>query len=111
MNFFSKSALTFFMLISMLVSSTIAFAESSAGVNETVAHIEKAIERIQNSDFAGANTHLIAARKSSRSIESDDAILKKANSNLIQGQIQSKKGKIDTSTPLLKKAIEQFKSL
>lgn len=111
MNFIKKSAVTFVMLISMAASSTVAFAESSVSVNDTISHIEKALVNIKNSDFAAANLHLKAARSSSTQIESKDAIVKKANSNLIQGQIQSKKGKIEASTTLLNKAIEQYKSL
>ncbi len=48
MNIIKKTALTFFMAISLGASSAIAFAEeaansSAASTNETIAHIEKAL--------------------------------------------------------------------
>lgn len=110
MNLIKTSTLAFIMFILMAVSS-LAFAESSANINETIGHIEKAIVKIQESDFAAAYLHLKAARSSAEQIEGDEAAIKKAYSNLLQGQLQSKKGKIETSTELLNKAIEQYKSL
>jgi hypothetical protein len=53
MNFIKKLALIFFMAISLGASSTIAFAEvaansSAVSINETIAHIEKALIEVNN---------------------------------------------------------------
>ncbi|WP_305907559.1 hypothetical protein Q9L42_015240 [Methylomarinum sp. Ch1-1] len=110
MNFIKKTTLTFFMLISMAASS-LAFAEASASVNETIGHIEKALAKIEKSDFAGAYLHIKAARASSKQIEGNEDIVKKANNKVIQGQIQSKKGKVETSTAALNESLELYRSL
>ncbi len=116
MNIIKKTALIFFMALSSIASSTIAYAEADAqrsavSINETVAHIEKALVEITKSDFAAANVHLIAARASSKRITGTETIVKKANAILIQGQIQSKQGEIKKATDLLNKAIELYNSL
>ena len=116
MHLIKKTALTFFMAISLAATSTLAFAEeaansSAASVNETIAHIEQAILEVNKSDFAAANTHLRAARSSSDKITGNEALVKKANAIVIQGQIQSKQGEIKKSTALLSQGLELYKSL
>lgn len=116
MNFIKKTALTFLTALLLSALSQLAFAEESASnsganVNETIAHVEKAIVSVNKSDFAAANLHLKAARSSSAQITGDEAIVKQANANVIQGQIQSKQGEIKKSTALLTKGLELYQSL
>jgi len=117
MNIIKKIALTFFIAISLGAISTITFAEeavinsSAVSINETIAHIEKALVEVNKSDFSAAHLHLKAARASSEHITGDEAIVKQANASVIQGQIQSKYGDVKKSSDELKKAIELYKSL
>jgi Mg2+ and Co2+ transporter CorA len=116
MNIIKKIALTFFMAISLGAISTITFAEeavnsSAASINETIAHIEKALVEVNKSDFSAAHLHLKAARASSEHITGNEVIVKQANASVIQGQIQSKYGDVKKSSDELKKAIELYKSL
>jgi ribosomal protein L5 len=116
MNIIKKTALTFFMAISLVATSTVALAElasnsSAASINETIAHIEKAVVEVNKSDFAAANLHLRAARTSSEQITGNEAIVKKANASVIQGQMQSKAGQIQKATDYLNTGIELYKSI
>jgi hypothetical protein len=116
MNFIKKSALIFFMAISLGATSTLVFAEvaansSAVSINETIAHIEKALIEVNKSDFSAAHLHLKAARSSSEHITGDEAIVKQANASVIQGQIQSKHGDIKASSTELNKALALYKSL
>jgi hypothetical protein len=116
MNIFKKSALIFFMAISLGASSTLAFAEvaansSAVSINETIAHIEKALIEVNKSDFSAAHLHLKAARSSSEHITGNEATIKEANASVIQGQIQSKHGDIKASSAELNKALVLYKSL
>lgn len=104
------------MAISLGATSAIAFAEeaansSAATINETITHVEKAIVEVNKSDFSAAYIHLKAARSSSEKITGNDAVVKKANASVIQGQIESKHGDIKKSVAELNKAIELYKSL
>jgi hypothetical protein len=116
MNIIKKTALTFFIAISLGASSAIAFAEeaansSAASINETIAHVEKALVEVNKSDFSAAHLHLKAARSSSEQITGNEAIVKQANADVIQGQIQSKHGDVKKSSDELNKALELYKSL
>jgi len=116
MNIIKKTALTFFMAISLGASSAIAFAEeaansSAASISETIAHVEKALVEVNKSDFSAANVHLKAARASSEQITGNEAIVKQANASVVQGQISSKHGDVKKSAAELNKAIELYKSL
>ena len=116
MNIIKKTALTFFMAISLGASSVIAFAEEAANssatsINETIAHIEKALVEVNKSDFSAAHLQLKAARSSSEQITGNEAIVKQANASVIQGQIQSKHGDVKKSSDELNKALELYKSL
>lgn len=96
--------------------SAVAFAEeaansSAASINETIAHVEKALVEVNKSDFSAAHLHLKAARSSAEHITGDEAIIKQANASVIQGQIQSKHGDINKSSVELNKALELYKSL
>lgn len=117
MNFIKKVISSSFIAISLLgaVSST-AFAEetvntANVGSGELINHIEQALAEIQVSNFSIANMHLKAARAVLDEMTNDDAAFKKAKSNLLQGQIQAKKGNIKSSSELLNKALSFFKSL
>ena len=104
------------MAISLGAISTITFAEeavnsSAASINETIAHIEKALVEVQKSDFSAAHLHLKAARESSDKISGNEAIVKQANASVIQGQIQAKYGDVKKSSDELNKALELYKSL
>ena len=116
MNIIKKTALTFFMAISLLASSAIAFAEeaansSAASINETIAHVEKALVEVNKSDFSAAHLQLKAARSSSEKITGNEDILKQANASVIQGQIQSKHGDVQKASDELNKALTLYKSL
>lgn len=116
MNIIKKTALTFFIAISFGAGSAIAIAEeavnsSAASINETIAHVEKALVEVNKSDFSAAHLHLKAARSSSEHITGNEAIVKQANASVIQGQIQSKHGDVKKSSEELNKAIELYKSL
>jgi len=116
MNIIKKTALTFFMAISLGASSAIAFAEEAANssatsINETIEHVEKALVEVNKSDFSAAHLHLKAARSSSEHITGNEAIVKQANASVIQGQIQSKYGDVKKSSDELNKALELYKSL
>lgn len=116
MKIFRKTALTLLMAIVMGTSSTLVFAEatansSAASISATIEHVQKAIVEVKNSDFSAANLHLKAARASAEQITGNEAVVKQANSNIIQGQIESKKGDIAKSSELLIKGLELYKSL
>jgi hypothetical protein len=116
MNIIKKIALIFFIAISLGAISTTAVAEeaansSAASINETIAHVEKALVEVNKSDFSAAHLHLKAARSSSEHITGNEDILKEANASVIQGQIQSKHGDVKKSSDELNKAIELYKSL
>jgi hypothetical protein len=116
MNIIKKTALTFFMAISLCASSAIAFAEeaansSAASINETIAHVEKALVEVNKSDFSAAHLQLKAARSSSEKITGNEDILKQANASVIQGQIQSKHGDVQKASDELNKALTLYKSL
>jgi len=116
MNIIKKTALIFFMAISFGASSTIVFAEettnsSAASINETIAHVEKALVEVNKSDFSAAHLHLKAARVSAEQITGNEAIVKQANASVIQGQIQSKHGDVKKASDELNKALELYKSL
>jgi len=116
MNNIKKTVLTFFMAISLGASSSVAFAEeaansSAASINETIAHVEKALVEVNKSDFSAAHLHLKAARSSSEQITGNEAIVKQANASVIQGQIQSKYGDIKKASEELNKSLELYKSL
>jgi len=111
-----KTALTLFIAVSLGASSITAFAKeaatgSEASLNETISHVEKALAEVRKSDFAAANIHLKAARSSSSQITGNDAIVKQANEDVIQGQIQSNQGEVEKSSALLTKGLELYKSL
>ena len=116
MNTFKKTALTLFIAVSLGAGSVAAFAEEAAkgqdaSLNETISHVEKALVEVKKSDFAAANIHLKAARSSSSQITGNDAIVKQANEDVIQGQIQSNQGEVEKSSALLTKGLELYKSL
>ncbi len=116
MNTINKTALTLFITVFLGASSITAFAKeaakgSEASINETISHVEKALVEIKKSDFASANLHLKAARASSAQITGDDTIVKQANANVIQGQIQSNQGEVEKSAALLTKGLDLYKSL
>lgn len=104
------------MAISLIASSTLAFAEetvnpSAATINETIAHVESAIVEINKSDFAASYLHLKSAREIGAQITGNDEIVKKANIIVIQGQIASKKGEVKEATDLLNEALKLYKTL
>ena len=84
---------------------------SAISANETITHLEKAIVEVNKSDFSAANLHLKAARSSSELITGHADIVKQANADVVQGQIESKSGDVKKSSALLNKALELYKSL
>ena len=115
MNIIKKTALTFSMAI-CLGAGVSAYAEettngSAISANETITHLEKAIVEVNKSDFSAANLHLKAARSSSELITGHADIVKQANADVVQGQIESKSGDVKKSSALLNKALELYKSL
>ncbi len=110
MKIIKKLLITLSILFSM---SSLAFADQAAvnSAQETIGHVEQALVEIDQSDFSTANLHLKAARASSTKITGNEAIIKQANDSIVQGQIESKKGDVASSTALLKKGIELYKSL
>ena len=116
MNIIKKTALTFFMAICLGATSVSAFAEEAANgsansINETIAYVEKALIEVNKSDFSAAQLLLKAARSSSEHITDHQAVVKQANENVIQGQIQSKSGDVKKAAGFLSKALELYKSL
>jgi hypothetical protein len=116
MNIIKRSALSLFMAVTLGASSAIAFAEegadsSAAGVQETIAHVEKALAEVNKSDFSAAYLHLKSARASSEQISGNEATVKQANASVIQGQIQAKRGDVKKSSDELNKALVLYKSL
>ena len=116
MNFFKKTALTFFLAISLGAISITAFAEeaaadSAASITETIGHVEQALAEVNKSDFSASLLHIKAARSSSESITGNEEVLKQANASVVQGQIQSKLGNDKKSAVELTKALELYKSL
>ncbi len=115
MNIIKITALSLFLAISFGAAS-MAYAEeagisSSASVGETISHIEKALVEINKSDFNAAQVHLKAARGSAEKITGNEAIVKKANAFVIQGQIKTKLGDIKNASEELNKALELYRSL
>ena len=116
MDMIKISVLALFLAFSFGAGSGLAYAEevtasSSAGIGETIAHIEQAIAEIAKSDFNTAQVHLKAARAAAEKISTNEDAVKKANAFVIQGQIKAKKGDIDSSTAELNKALELYKSM
>lgn len=116
MNIIKKTALILSMAVSLAAGSATAYAgeaanSSAASVSETIMHVEKALTEISQSDFNAARVHLKAARASGDNITGNEAVVKKANALVIQGQIQTKLGDIKSSSDELNKALELYKSL
>lgn len=117
MNILKKLVLISCMAVALAGTATIAYAEETAAsgsaaiVSETVSHIEKALIEISKSDFNAAQVHLKAARSSAEKISGNQAIVKQANANVIQAQIQTKLGDIKKASEELNKALELYKSL
>lgn len=116
MNIIKKAAFILFLSLSLGAVSMTAYAEatvagSATGVNETISHIEKALVEISKSDFNTAQVHLKAARAAGEKITGNEAIIKKANALVIQGQIKTKLGDIKSASDELNKALELYKSL
>jgi len=103
------------MATSLGAFSTGVFAEeavsSVTNTSETIAHIEKALEKVNQSDFSAARLHLKAARLSSEKITGNEAIVKEANADVIKGQILSNQGESKQSADELSKALVLYKSL
>lgn len=118
MNIIKKTAITFFMAIS-LGASSIASAEEAAAViaapanslNETIAHIEAGLAEVTKSDFAAAQLHLKAARESSATITGNEEIVKQGNDSTIKGQVFAKTGESEKSAVELNKALGFYKSI
>ncbi|MEY3288410.1 MAG: hypothetical protein RLZZ419_652 [Pseudomonadota bacterium] len=116
MNFLKKTALTFFMAISLGAISTTVFAaeaapDSAVSITETIGHVEQALVEVGKNDFSASVLHIKAARSSAESITGNEKILKQANANVVQGQIQAKLGDEKKSAAELTKALELYKSL
>jgi hypothetical protein len=118
MNIIKKTAITFFMAIS-LGASSIAFAEEAAAVvaapanslNETIMHIKAGLAEVTKSDFAAAQLHLKAARESSATITGNEEIVKQGNDSTIKGQIFAKTGEVEKAAAELNKALGFYKSI
>jgi hypothetical protein len=116
MNFIKAVALTCAMTWLLAVTSTYAIAEvkvvdPSSTLKETIAHVEQGLAEVKKSDFAAANLHLKAAVESSDQIKGNEAIVKAARANVVQGNIQSKQGEIEKSAVFLNKGLVLYKSL
>jgi hypothetical protein len=106
-----KTALPFFLAMSLGAISASAFAEASVEVSETITHVEQALADVNKSDFSAAVLHLKAARSASERITGNAAVVKQANANVIQAQIQSKFGDVQKSADELNKALVLYKTL
>jgi hypothetical protein len=116
MNIIKTTTIVLSMAICFSVGSVTAFAEETTAsqatsASETISHIEKALVEISKSDFNSAQAHLKAARLSSEKVTGNPDIIKKANANVIQAQIQAKLGDVKKSSDELNKAIALYKSL
>jgi len=106
-----KTALSFFLAMSLGAISASAFAEASVEISETITHVEQALADVNKSDFSAAVLHLKAARSASERITGNAAVVKQANANVIQAQIQSKFGDVQKSADELNKALVLYKTL
>jgi hypothetical protein len=106
-----KTALPFFLAMSLGAISTSAFAEASVEISETIVLVELALADVNKSDFSAAVLHLKAARSSSERITGNETVVKKANANVIQAQILSKSGDVQKSADELNKALALYKTL
>lgn len=116
MNIVKITALSLFLAMSFGAASVTAYAEEApisapASVSETISHIEAALIEISKSDFNAAQVHLKAARTSAEKITGNEAVVKKANAFVIQGQIKTKLGDIKSASDELNKALELYRSL
>ncbi len=126
MNFIKKTALICAAAIFFGASSTIVTAEEVAAVataapspalalstnlSSTIAHVEQGLAEVQKSDFAAANLHLKAAVESSAKIAGNEALVKEASANVVQGNIQSKQGEVEKSSEFLNNALALYKSI
>ena len=111
MNLFKKTALSFFMAISLGTISANTFAEDTVNISETITYVELALADVNKSDFSAAVLHLKAARSSSERITGNEAVVKQANANVIQAQILSKSGDVQKSADELNKALVLYKTL
>jgi hypothetical protein len=118
MNLIKKIAIYFIATLFISIFSAMAFAEAAApvvsaasGLSQTIAHVEQGLVEVQKSDFAAANLHLKAAVESSALIKGNDAIVKEASANVVQGNIQSKQGEVEKSSEFLNKALVLYKSI
>ena len=118
MNLIKKTALGLIVTGFICAFSTMASAEAAAPVvsaasdlSQTITHVEQGLAEVQKSDFAAANLHLKAAVESSAQIVGNDAIVKEASANVVQGNIQSKQGEVEKSSEFLNKALVLYKSI
>ena len=115
MNILKNTALSFLMALSFSAISTSVSAEEavngSESIKTTIDHVEKALIEVNKSDFSAAQLQLKSARLSSEKIEGNEAVIKEANADVIQGQIQAKLGEVKKSADLLNKALTLYKSL
>lgn len=116
MKLIKTTMLVLLMAIGFGAGSIPALAESTAAnasplIGETIAHVEKALTEIAKSDFNTAQVHLKAARASGEKISGNEAVVKQANAQVIQGQIKAKLGDIKAASDELNKALALYKSL
>ena len=87
MNIIKTTTFALFMALAG-AGSVPAFAEATATnasptVNETIAHVEKALAEVAKSDFNAAQVHMKAARTSGEKITGNEAVVKQANAAVI----------------------------
>ena len=104
MNIIKNTALSLLLALSL-------GATSSESIKQTIAHVEKGLIEVNKSDFSAAQLHLKSARLSSEKIEGNEAVIKEANADVVQGQIQAKLGEVKKSADFLNKALTLYKSL
>jgi len=115
MNIIKNTALSLLLALSFGATSTSVSAEEAANgsesIKQTIAHVEKGLIEVNKSDFSAAQLHLKSDRLSSEKIEGNEAVIKEANADVVQGQIQAKLGEVKKSADFLNKALTLYKSL
>lgn len=107
-----KKNLLILSLATLLASTNFcAFAEEASGVNQTIAHIEKALVEVGKSDFNSAQNHMKEARALSETLGGNKDVIKQANAAVIQAQRQAKLGDVKNASDELNKSLTLYKSL
>jgi len=112
MKIINKIALILSLTVAMGANSAFAQEAGNPAVGETVVLLEKALVEVNKSDFSAAQIQLKAARNIAEKLTgNNEAVLKEAYANIIEGQKGAKVGDVKKSADGLNKSIALYKSL